>query len=119
MDERIKKAFDFAADLAKQLITLATGMVALTISFQKDILSGHLDGCAKGFMKAAWACYIFSLLAGIWNLMGLTGSLEPKNAPANYVPSIRGSNVVIPSVLQIVSFLAALILTVIAAGKLW
>jgi hypothetical protein len=38
MDERVKKAFDFAADLAKQLITLATGLIALTITFSKDFI---------------------------------------------------------------------------------
>ncbi|HEX7286538.1 MAG TPA: hypothetical protein VF532_10165 [Candidatus Angelobacter sp.] len=119
MEERIKKAFDFAADLTKQLITLATGMIALTISFQKEILGGHLDGGAKSMMKAAWALYIFSLFCGIWMLMALTGSLEPKSTQENYVPSIRGANAVLPSVLQILAFLTALVLTALAAAASW
>jgi hypothetical protein len=119
MDERTKKAFDFAADLAKQLITLATGMIALTISFQKEILGGHLNGGAKSLMKAAWGLYIFSLLCGIWMLMALTGTLEPKNAEETHVPSIRGTNAVLPSILQILAFLTALVLTALAAGASW
>ncbi|KQT20825.1 hypothetical protein ASG31_16700 [Chryseobacterium sp. Leaf404] len=38
VNEQEKKAFDFAADTVKQLITLATGIIALTITFSKDIL---------------------------------------------------------------------------------
>jgi hypothetical protein len=37
-EERLKKAFDFSADLTKQLITLATAIITLTITFSKDFL---------------------------------------------------------------------------------
>ncbi len=117
MDERLKKAFDFAADGAKQLITLATGLIALTISFQKDILSNKLLATPKLLMKCSWSLYILSLFFGLWTLFALTGSLEPKTS--NLSPSTRGVNVVFPAVAQILMFIAGLILTVIATAKAW
>jgi hypothetical protein len=38
MDEQNKKAFDFAADLTKQLVTLSTSIVTLTLLFSKDLM---------------------------------------------------------------------------------
>lgn len=46
IDERTKKAFDFYADSTKQLITLSTAIIALMITFAKDILK-PADGYAK------------------------------------------------------------------------
>lgn len=107
MDERIKKAFDFASDTTKQLITLATGVIALTITFSKDFL-GTVPADAKGFATWAWFAYLFSILCGVWTLLALTGTLESTAAP-----SIRGWNVRLPSILQILAFLAATLLTVL------
>ena len=107
-----EKAFDFAQELCKQLITLATGLIALTITFWKDIIGTDP-------VKAAWLAYYswYALLAsaffGIWMLMALTGILEPIKPPAGYTPSIRNSSVVIPSILQIVTFVAGLVLLVV------
>jgi hypothetical protein len=36
MTEREKRAFDFASDLTKQLITLSTSIVTVTFLFSKD-----------------------------------------------------------------------------------
>jgi len=38
MKENQKKAFDFASDTTKQLITLSTAIVTLTVTFSKDII---------------------------------------------------------------------------------
>lgn len=107
-----EKAFDFAQELCKQLITLSTGLIGLTITFWKDVIGA-------GPAKAPWLAYCswYALLAstffGIWMLMALTGILEPIKPPASYVPSIRAHSVVLPSILQIVAFVAGLILLVI------
>ena len=37
---RLAKAFDYAAEKTKQLITLAAGIVTITISFSKDVFGG-------------------------------------------------------------------------------
>jgi hypothetical protein len=90
MDEAVKKAFDFAADLTKQLISLATGIIGLTITFGRDFLQRAPAG-ARPWAITAWGAFLFSILCGILTLMTLTGTLDP-GKPA--VPlSVRGSNV--------------------------
>ena len=106
MNTNQQKAFDFAADTTKQLITLATGIIALAITFSKDII-------------------------GASELLALTGNLQPmsktnnvniektdieanSNELNNYCETnINTKNVKIPSILQILSFIIGLILTVL------
>jgi hypothetical protein len=44
LDPQVRMAFEFASDLAKQLITLATGILALTITFTKDLVKHVPEG---------------------------------------------------------------------------
>jgi hypothetical protein len=112
MDDRLQKAFDFASDSTKQLITLSTGVLALTITFNKDIVGGD-PGQASLILFIAWVLYLLSIVCGIWTLLALTGNLEPTGAHRNTSPSIRTRNVTLPSLLQISAFLLATLLTVI------
>ncbi len=75
MEESIKKAFDFASDSTKQLITLSTAILALTITFNKDVL--HSVGPkAPIILTAAWTVYLLSICFGIATLLALTGILD-------------------------------------------
>lgn len=114
MESNIEKSFDFAADLSKQLITLASGIIAITVTFSKDIFTGA-PTCANNWMVASWIIFFISILGGIWSLMALTGTLDPRNKEVKI--SIQGSNCRIPSLFQIVFFLVALALTIIYAIK--
>jgi hypothetical protein len=123
MDEREKKAFDFAADLSKQLITLSTGIVTITLLLSKDIAE------PRAIAVAAWAFYLLSTLCGLWALMALTGTLAPINklkpktdvtvTSAQAVSSVSnddegleiGGNVRKPAGLQIFAFGVATLLT--------
>lgn len=113
MEPRSQKAFEFASNSVKQLITLSTGIVALTITFAKDILHGVSLG-PRALLIGAWLVYLLSITFGVWTLLALTGSLEPEGADPQNWPraSIRGKNVKIPSVLQVLSFLLGTLLTV-------
>lgn len=116
MDEKTKTAFDFARDTTKQLLTLSTGIIALTITFSKHFVQPMPEEAdAKKFLVYAWCVYLSSILFGIWTMMALTGTLEAKD-PSVHV-SIRGKNVIIPSILQIATFSIGTILTVIFGIK--
>ncbi|MCX2743349.1 hypothetical protein OO013_05700 [Mangrovivirga sp. M17] len=120
-----QKAFDFAADTTKQLITLSTAIITLTITFSKDII-GVTNISNSSSIFWAWGIFILSVIFGIWTLMALTGSLQPmkKGETSNESESstdktseeepinINGLNVKIPAGIQIISFIAGLILTV-------
>jgi hypothetical protein len=113
MEPRVEKAFDFACDSTKQLIALATGIVALTVSFSKDILGGVEVG-PRSLLIAAWIVYLISIVGGVWTLFALTGSLEPVRSLEKLPDaSIRGKNVTLPSIIQIGTFLIATLLVVI------
>jgi len=73
MDEPTKKAFDFAADVTKQLITVASAIVTVTVTFSKDT-----PVPARDWAFGAWSCFLVSILLGFGALMCMTGELQPK-----------------------------------------
>jgi hypothetical protein len=108
MNPRLVKSVDLIADLTKQLITLSTGIVTITLLFSKDIFG------PRQIAVWAWTFYLFSTVFGLWALMALTGTLlgKPTDAPADVDFPIK-LNVRIPSGLQILSFGVAIIFTMI------
>lgn len=104
--ERTKAAFDYAKESTVQLISLATGVMALTITFSKDLI-GDSETCKLVWMmKWAWGLYLGSICFGVLTLLALTGTLARGNGTIK-CDSIYGFNVRIQSVLQIVLFLVA------------
>lgn len=115
MDDQRQKAFDFCSELTKQLLTLSTGIIAITVTFSKDVF-GSMAATSNSWMIGSWVSYVASILFGVWTLMALTGTLEP--APDQQVDaSIRGANVRIPSLFQILLFLTGISCTVVYAVK--
>lgn len=112
MEDKTAKAFDFAQDTTKQLITLSTAIIAITITFSNDFVSGTPSGLEIGLIVASWVLYLLSIIFGIGTLMALTGTLEPK-AEDDCDTSIRGENVTTPSLLQIGSFVLATLVVII------
>ncbi|WP_130418067.1 hypothetical protein [Edaphobacter modestus] len=52
MNERLKKSVDLVADLSKQLITVSTGIVTVTLLFSNDLFG------PKGIAVAAWIFFL-------------------------------------------------------------
>jgi hypothetical protein len=102
-DQR-RAAFDYASDTTKQLITLATGIIAVSITFSKDIIGNTT--AHRGVLIAAWITYLLSIVFGVWALLAMTGELQPRGQTSGD-PSIRKSNVTMPSIVQILSFIVA------------
>jgi hypothetical protein len=112
VSDEITKAFDFAADLCKQLITLATGIIALTITFFKDVAPTGSEN-ARSWLFWSWAIFLISVVAGILHLMALTGILDQTGAKKPEPITIRCGSATLFSRIQIVSFGLALILTTV------
>ncbi len=122
MEENKKKAFDFAADLTKQLITLSTAIITLSVTFSKDIVGGINDSLVY-LLIGTWAIYIVSIFLGLSTLGALTGNLDPtpkktkgddgKDGETVVSPilTITSDNVTSTSKWQIYTFILALILT--------
>ncbi len=104
-----KKAFDFASDTTKQLITLSTALIAVSITFKGNFG----EGGNETLLLLCWISFFLSVIFGIGTLMALTGTLEKsteeKEGEEKIELSIYGTNVKKPTILQIVFFLLGLI----------
>lgn len=109
IDETTKKSFEFAQDTTKQLITLSTGIVAITLTFFKDFAPGSSDS-ARYLMTIAWVFFLVSIFFGVLHLLALTGALS--GAPA----TVWNKNAVIASAFQQIAFMVGLVLAVSAGA---
>lgn len=108
--------FASANDLAKQLITLATGILALSITFIKDILKNNGQVITRP-LKYAWFLFLFSVAFGIMEMMAITGSISEFGS--NPTPhTIFDTNVRLPSFLQILTFLSGTIFLIVYGAKM-
>jgi hypothetical protein len=114
ISKEVEKAFDFAQEATKQLITLATGVIALTITFLTDVVERAPEG-SIGFLQAAWILYLVSIVFGILTLLMLTGALERPGE--GRTPSIYRGNIVACSIVQVLTFSAAVALTLVFGFK--
>ena len=114
MNDQAKAAFSSAADTAKQLITLATGLLGLEIAFLKG-LARQPSSLDAFILKSSWFLLSVSIAMGLAALMALTGSLAQENEPCQR--SIYQSNVKRPMIAQIVSFFAGIVLSVVFAFR--
>jgi hypothetical protein len=107
MGANVEKAFDFAQESTKQILTLSTAILTLTITFQKDIVGAASAG-DRWALTAAWISFLTSIVFGLATLLNLAGNLE---RPANDTPSIYRPSIVLFSVLQILAFSLGLLFT--------
>jgi hypothetical protein len=111
VSDSLQLGFEFASELSKQIITLATGILALTITFHKDVLEGR-PRRGDRLLATAWIALLLAVSFGIWHLMALTGHLVSPAGASGIGPSAR-----LPAALQVIAFAAGLGL-VIAYGAL-
>ncbi len=122
-NSRIQKSFEFASEVSKQLITLSTAAIAITIAFKKDLVGGS-SGPYLSLLVIIWVFFLLSTLGGILTLMALAGELVG-GAPAetsgshapheSRIPTIYRGNIRFLCGLQTSCFLIAIILTIFFA----
>lgn len=74
-DERIKKSYDFAADLSKQMITLSTAIITLCVAFTDKLFTSAVAQANSSWLLASLIVFVASISLGVFHLMGLTGQL--------------------------------------------
>jgi hypothetical protein len=74
LDDQAKQAFTAVSDWTKQILTLSTGIVTLTIAFA-DKIFGALSTPEKAFLYSGWVIYAIAILAGVMVLGALAGAL--------------------------------------------
>src|SRR5262249_45793984 len=99
MNPRLQKTFDYAIEATKQLLTLASAVLALTLTVAKEAPNGR-----RGFMLAGWFGFLLSVIFGIVSLYTLMREFAPRNDGRDGAPSIGSWRVRGPLLLQIVTF---------------
>jgi hypothetical protein len=107
-DEQIKMAFDYASEKTKQMITLATGIITVTISFSKELLGPTVIWTVIPLL-AAWICYLLSIWYGVRFLGRVAGQLVAA-PPTKEI--LEKSAVTKPAKLQASLFIWGLSLTI-------
>jgi hypothetical protein len=96
-----RKAFDFAADVTKPVLTLSTAILALNITFAKDIVAAQ-TGWPLWLLGLGWGAYILSMFCGLGTLMALTRALgRPADERGRGIYTLR---IRLYSISQIVTF---------------
>jgi hypothetical protein len=115
LPERTKLAFDYARDSTKQLMTLATGVIALTITFSKEFI-GPTPPDFKDYIIWSWILLLISICFGQICLMALTGILGSQKEPRPLL-NIYDKSIKRPAICQVLTFFGGLSLIIIFAAK--
>jgi hypothetical protein len=86
-------SFENARDLAKQLLTLATALLTLSVAFYKDVLDTPLDTPSSVLLVATWIVCFASIVFGVLALATLTGAATSHDgegrAKPDWTPNIN------------------------------
>ena len=119
-----------AADTTKQIITLATGVIALTVTFLEKIVQPQTSAAraVPWTLFGAWILFGLAILFAVITLGAITGSLDALDRKQNGLSTTASqdaaigslancSNVRIPAVIMSFVFVGGMALT-IATGFL-
>ena len=110
LDDQTKQAFTSATDWAKQILTLSTGIVTLTVAFSDKIFGDLSDG-ERWTLWIAWGLYVVSIVGGVSLLSTLTGTLARAAEPKP--DDVYAKNNRIAAFVQLGAFVAATIAIVV------
>jgi hypothetical protein len=112
LPENVKLAFESCSKVSTELVTVATAIITVTITFAKDIFKNAVTKF-RWMLVTSWGFYLLSMIAGMATLLAVTAVLEPQKPTPNYVPSIWHHNIRLFAAAQVITFGLATLLTII------
>jgi hypothetical protein len=103
-----------ANTLTSQVITVAAGLVAFTVTFAEKFTPAGKPITLPPALKLSWLCFTVTIVFGFWTLMAITGTLGEIDRGQRETNPKR-TNIIIPAFIMLVIFLLGVIL-LIAAG---
>jgi ABC-type dipeptide/oligopeptide/nickel transport system permease component len=103
MDDATKLLYESAADLAKQMMTLSTGVLGVTAAFVKDIAKDATPRAVRS-LRLSWLAHLVSLIFGIWVLMAIAGTVG-RIASGSKLDHLISFNIRLPALMQVICFL--------------
>ena len=114
-----------ALETTKQVITLSTGVITLTVTFLEKIVqpNGAAGRHVPVSLKAGWICFGLAVWFGVWTLMAITGTLSALDRQAQSLPMTEsqqnaakaladGANIRVPALLMLLFFAVGTVLTI-------
>ncbi|MCU0983756.1 MAG: hypothetical protein MUC89_02285 [Acetobacteraceae bacterium] len=121
MDQRQKpppasrEGLKSAYETCRQVITLATGIATVTVTFAKEFKpAGMAELAVPWSLQVAWGLYGLAVFFGLWAMLAITGSHNALDQGRGTTDAMA-SNIRIPSILMLATFVSAFALT-LAAG---
>ena len=111
-----EKSFEYASSSSRLLTTLATGIIAFTVTFSKEFGEKPTSSAQGKLLLVSWVLLLASAFLGCCTLLAMTGEIDPPKRTAEHKPSIRNPKVKFPLQLQIVTFMFGVLLIVIYGG---
>ena len=109
----LPNSFEFAKEVTTQLLTLATAVVSISVTFVKDV-SPSVTSAARGTLYTSWVLFLVSIVCGVWVLGAMTGTLA-QSPPAQ--ATVYSSNIRLPSLLQVMAFVTGVGFLVVHAAR--
>src|SRR5947209_18679563 len=109
--DNLKDGVDLAAEISKQLITLSTAILALSITFAESFLRTATIR-QRRLIVAAWCAYVLVILFALWHLSALAGNLLKTNWRQLYLESAK-----LPAFLHMAAIIACTSLFVMSAAS--
>ncbi len=100
------KRFDYAKDSITQVISLAAGILAVSLTFSKNWTSGA-SHIWKHVLQVSWLLFLASAVCGVFSLHVITGLASSR------LPSLKDSILRVPWMGQLLFFVGGLILLVL------
>ena len=73
-----EKAFQYASEASKMITTLSSGIIALTVTFSKEIGTINLNLTRAGVLLLfSWLFLLGAASCGVWVQLAITQVLEP------------------------------------------
>ncbi|MEM9973703.1 MAG: hypothetical protein AAF771_05940 [Pseudomonadota bacterium] len=104
---------DAAADTTKQLLTLSTAIIGLTVTFLDKFRPVVGDGEAAQIavvwqVKVCWIAFGAVIFLGMWTLMAITGEINDA-AKTKRTPDAMSGAITIPAICMVVGFGAGMV----------
>lgn len=109
ISEETKLAFEFKKHSVNLYITLSTGIIALGVTFIKDLLGGDVPDSSMFWLKASCCALTTCVFSGMVLNHQLTGILDQKRSATQVPISIRANNISFMSGVQFFAFIAAIV----------
>ncbi|MCH8564633.1 hypothetical protein LTH96_02605 [Nesterenkonia sp. LB17] len=108
-----ERAFDLVVEITKQVLTLSTGVIAISVAFLTDVARNSGD-LVRWLLGVSWIVFLVAVIFGMLTLMAAAGIQREAAVEGAAAPTIDSRNLKRLGGVQLISFGVALLLLMLA-----